>query len=61
MSFASRFFDVKNIKHWHLFSVASVYIPFAISLLNAIDHLILKIPLLKMMSWMVTFEMHKRL
>lgn len=61
MSFASRFFDVKNIKHWHLFSIAGVCIPFTLPLLNAIDRLILKIPLLKMMSWMVTFEMHKGL
>lgn len=60
INFAERFFDVKEIKHWHLFSIAGVYIPFALPFLNIIDSFILKLPLLKMMSWMFSFELHKR-
>jgi len=57
ISFAKRFFVVKNIKHWHLFSILSVYLPFALPLLNAIDKIVLKLPLIKLMSWMFTFEL----
>lgn len=60
IDFASRFFDIKNIKHWHLFSIAGIYFPSALHFFNAIDNLILKLPLVKIMSWMFTFEMHKR-
>jgi hypothetical protein len=32
IDFASRFFDIKNIKHWHLFSIAGIYFPSALHL-----------------------------
>jgi len=57
--FARRFFDVKNIRHWHLFSIAGAYVPSAAPLLNGIDKMILKWPLIKKLSWMFTFELHK--
>ena len=60
IAFASRFFDVKDIRHWHLFSVAGAYIPQALPFLDAVDRIVLRTPILKKMSWMVTFEMHKR-
>jgi len=60
ISFAKRFFDVKNIKHWHLFSILGVYYPFALPFLNTIDRFVLKLPYIKLMSWMFTFELHKR-
>lgn len=60
IEFAKRFFDVKEVRHWHLFSIAGVYIPFALPLLNRIDSFILRLPILKMMSWMFSFELHKR-
>lgn len=59
ITFASRFFEVKEVKHWHFFSIAGVYFPFFLPLFDRIDSLILRIPLLKMMSWMFSFEMHK--
>ena len=58
--FAKKFFDVKEIKHWHLFSIAGVYMPFAVPFFNFVDNLILKLPFIKMMSWMFTFELHTR-
>ena len=59
IAFAKKFFDVKNIKHWHLFSIVGVYAPFVLPLLNKVDSFIVKLPFLKMMSWMFTFELHK--
>jgi ubiquinone/menaquinone biosynthesis C-methylase UbiE len=58
--FAERFFDVKDIKHWHLFSIAGAYFPFALQIFNALDSLFLKLPIIKTLSWMFTFELHKR-
>ena len=60
IAFAKRFFEVKDIRHWHLFSIAGAYIPSALPFLNALDRFFLSLPLLKMMSWMFTFELHKR-
>ncbi len=60
IGFAKRFFQVKQIKHWHLFSVIGVHLPLMLVFLNKIDRFILKLPLIKMMSWMFTFELHKK-
>ncbi len=60
INFAKRFFDVRNVRHWHLFSVAGAYVPTALPFLNVIDRVALRVPVLKKMSWMVTFEMQKR-
>lgn len=60
ISFARRFFEVKNIRHWHLFSIIGRYLPSAMPLLNMLDKVFLQLPLIKMMSWMFTFELHKR-
>lgn len=60
IAFAKRFFEVKEIRHWHLFSIAGAYIPSALPLLHALDRFFLKLPLIKLMSWMFTFELHKK-
>jgi len=60
INFAKRFFDVKEIKHWHLFSILGTYVPVLIPFLDALDKVFLKVPFVKLMSWMFTFELHKR-
>lgn len=60
ISFAKRFFSVKYIKHWHLFSIAGVYVPKMLPVFNMMDNVVLRLPLIKMMSWMFTFELHKK-
>lgn len=59
VAFAKRFFQVRNVRHWHLFSLFGVYVPAAMPLLDAIDRLVLRVPGLRLMSWMFTFEMYK--
>lgn len=58
--FASRFFEVRDIRHWHLLSIAGAFAPSLLPLFNSIDNIILKFPGLKMLSWMFTFELHKK-
>lgn len=60
LRFASRFFIVRNIKHWHLFSIIGGYIPKLLPLFNFLDKIAVRIPLLKKMSWMFTFELVKK-
>ncbi|MEW6365148.1 MAG: methyltransferase domain-containing protein [Acidobacteriota bacterium] len=59
VAFARRFFEVNDIRHWHLFSIAGAFFPSAMGLLDAVDAAILRVPGIKMMSWMFTFEMRK--
>jgi len=60
IAFAERFFEVREIKHWHLFSILGSYIPSALPILNTFDRFVLKLPFVKLMSWMFTFELHKK-
>jgi ubiquinone/menaquinone biosynthesis C-methylase UbiE len=60
IKFAKRFFDVKEIKHWHLFSIAGAYTSNLLPVFNMIDNFILKLPLIRTMSWIFTFELQKR-
>ena len=60
ITFAKRFFNVKEIKHWHLFSIMGTFVPIALPFLNMLDKITLQLPLIKMMSWMFTFELHKK-
>jgi len=60
IKFAKRFFDVKEIKHWHLFSIAAAFIPGLLPVFNALDSFVLKLPFIRRMAWMFTFELYKR-
>ncbi len=59
LAFAARFFQVKEVRHWHLFSILGAWIPAALPLFDAMDTAILRAPFIKRMSWMFTFELHK--
>lgn len=66
LRFAARYFEVRNVKFWHLFSILAV--PFRntrffrplFSVLSGFDDFFLKIPYLRNMAWQFTFELVKR-
>jgi len=66
LRFARRFFNLENVRYWHLFSIAAT--PFrngpgfeaVLRLANAIDDLVLQLPGLRLMAWQFTFELVKR-
>ena len=58
--FASRFFDVGEIRYWHLLTPLAAYFAPAQGLFDAMDRVLLKVPLVQLMSWQFTFELHKR-
>jgi ubiquinone/menaquinone biosynthesis C-methylase UbiE len=62
LRFARRFFDVENVHYWHIVSVVAPYVG-AMKLLpalDAIDRLLTRIPLVRLMAWIFTFELVKR-
>lgn len=58
--FAERFFDVGDIKYWHITSILSPHVGPAAPLLHGIDRLLTKLPLFQLMAWIFTFELMKR-
>lgn len=66
VSFAEKFFKIKEVRFWHLTSIPLAYLrkwnwlfePL-LKVANLLDTLILKIPGVKLLSWQFTFEMHK--
>lgn len=58
--FAQRFFDLGEIRYWHIASIAAAYFPGLLSSLNTVDNLLTKVPVIKYLSWMFTFELLRR-
>jgi hypothetical protein len=54
---ARRYFDVGEIRYFHLTSLGGVWFPALLPLLNGIDRLLTRVPGLQLMSWMFTFEL----
>ena len=66
IEFASRFFDVGEMRFWHLCSIPTAFLrgtqffrP-ALAVANAIDDVVLRIPGLRRMAWMFTFELVRK-
>lgn len=61
VEFAKRFFDVRDVHHWHITSIAAPHLPFVPhAVFNAVDSVLTRLPLIKLMSWMFTFVLVKR-
>lgn len=62
LRFASRFFDVENVKYWHIASVMAPYLGMmrALPALDFLDRILTRIPLMRLMAWIFTFELVKR-
>jgi ubiquinone/menaquinone biosynthesis C-methylase UbiE len=59
VNFGKRFFDLGEIKYWHLTSPVAANVPALLPLCNGIDRLLSKIPGVQLMSWIFTFEFWK--
>ena len=67
VNFGSRFFDVGEVRYFHILSPLSVFanrIPvlskFVLPLFNWLDTLFTRMPLVQLMSWQFVFELRKR-
>jgi SAM-dependent methyltransferase len=59
LRFASRFFEVRNVRYWTLFSLAGVFCRPLLPMLHSIDHVLLRLPLIRNLSWSFTFELRR--
>jgi SAM-dependent methyltransferase len=64
--FGRRFFDVRNVRYWHLMSILTtplrktpLFNP-ALTVANALDSVLLKMFPINSLAWIFTFELHKR-
>ncbi|MFH1974979.1 MAG: class I SAM-dependent methyltransferase [Pseudomonadota bacterium] len=60
VKFASRFFDVKEIRYWHVAGYASGKFPWLFPLLDRLDLVLEKIPYVQRIAWIFTFVLEKR-
>jgi SAM-dependent methyltransferase len=58
VKFASRFFDVKDVRFWHISSIVAPHMNFALPVLNGLDKLLTRLPGVRLMAWIFTFELH---
>ena len=57
VDFANRFFDIGEIKYWHVTSYAGAYFPRLLPLFDTIDSVLTRIPGIRLMAWIFTFEL----
>lgn len=57
LKFARRFFNIGEVKFWHVVSYAGAYFPKLTPLFEAIDGVLQSIPGIRLMSWIFTFEL----
>ena len=59
IKFAKRFFDIGEIRFWHITSIIAPYLPKFLPFLNGLDKFLTKIPGIKYLAWIFTFELVK--
>jgi SAM-dependent methyltransferase len=66
LTFARRFFEVRDVRHWHFLSLAAVPLrktplfPAALAIGEALDSVVLRAPLICRLAWIFTFVLEKR-
>ncbi len=59
LKFARRFFTIGDVRFWHISSYAAGKIPLLLAPLEVLDKLLGRIPLVRLMAWIFTFELVK--
>jgi ubiquinone/menaquinone biosynthesis C-methylase UbiE len=54
---ARRYFQLGEIRYFHMASIAGVWLPALLPLLNGLDRVLTRVPGVQLMSWMFTFEL----
>lgn len=57
VKFASRFFDLGEVKYWHVVGYLGALIKPLRPIFNMLDAMLTKIPFVKYMAWIFTFEL----
>lgn len=57
--FAKRFFDVGEVRYWHVLGIAAAHAGRLAPLLHMADKLLTRLPLIRLMAWIFTFELKR--
>ena len=60
VAFAKRFFEIGQIRYWHILGIASPHVGPLAPALHAADSLLTKIPYVQRLAWIFTFELLMR-
>lgn len=60
LKLARRFFEIGEVRYWHLSSIAAAYAPRLLKPLTAVDSVLCKVPGVRSLSWVFTFELLKQ-
>jgi ubiquinone/menaquinone biosynthesis C-methylase UbiE len=60
VEFARRFFDVGEVRFWHITSMAGVHLRPLMPLLDGIDKMLTALPYVQRLAWIFTFELIRR-
>jgi ubiquinone/menaquinone biosynthesis C-methylase UbiE len=61
IKFANRFFDVSDIRYWHITSIVAPHLRFIpMPVFDLIDSCLERVPGIQLMAWMFTFVMGKK-
>jgi len=58
--FAERFFNIGEMRYWHISGIAAPHVGWLAPVLHGIDAVLTKVPGIRLMSWIFTFELLKR-
>jgi len=57
--FAKRFFELGEIRYWHITTILGPHMKALMPLLDGIDRILTSLPLFQLMAWIFTFELRK--
>jgi hypothetical protein len=60
LRFARRFFDVGEVRYWHVLGILGPHVPALAGVLDAVDRHLARIPLVRLLSWIFTFELKSK-
>lgn len=60
LKFAKRFFDIGEVRYWNITSILSPHLPMWASTFAKLDSLLTRLPIVRLLSWIITFELVKR-
>jgi SAM-dependent methyltransferase len=61
LDFAGRFFDLREVKYWHVVGYIGGKFGSLLTVLDAMDRVLESIPLINRLAWIFTFELYKPL
>lgn len=60
LRFAEKFFALGDVRFWHILSIAGGKFPVLLPMLNAVDRLLTRIPGVRLLAWIFTFELRSK-